>query len=95
MKLTQKSNGETCIRCQAPDAYSCHYNGVYQYMYGKGTGIKCSDIATAEFCHQCDQIFSEGLNDFFKDRTDKSEQFLHYIMLTNIRRFKNGVLIVG
>lgn len=92
-KLTQASKGTSCIKCGAPDAYSCHFNGAYQHQYGKGRGIKCHDLATAEFCHRCDQDYSEGVNIHGGDE-ERESYFLHYIMLTNIRRFKNGVLKV-
>lgn len=91
-KLTASSKGQTCIRCGSPDAYACHLNGPRQHSYGKGRGIKCNDLATAEFCYECDQMFSEGSLDGFTDKWDKSEQFLHYIMLTNIRRIERGVI---
>ena len=91
-KLTQLSKGQSCIRCGAPDAYSCHYNGHRQYMLGKGRGKKCHDLATAEFCHRCDLDFSEGNFNEFVSKIDKSEQFLFFIMLTNIRRLENGVI---
>ncbi|HAD31547.1 MAG: hypothetical protein CL578_22500 [Alteromonadaceae bacterium] len=93
-KLTQKSKGTTCIRCGSPDAYSCHYNGEMQHWYGKGRGQKCSDMATAEFCYVCDQLFSEGVN-IYHNKAERSEMFLHFIMLTNIRRFNEGVLKVA
>lgn len=93
-KLTKASKGTNCIRCDAPDAYSCHYNGQRQFMYGKGRGIKCHDIATAELCYNCDQIFSEGKLERWEAEDERSEEFLHLIMMTNIRRFKNGVLKV-
>jgi len=90
-KLTQSAKGKTCIRCGAPDAYACHYNGPRQHAYGKGRSIKGHDLASAEFCHSCDQQFSEGVmpNDCI-NKWDKSEMFLHLIMLTNIRRWENG-----
>jgi len=91
-KLTKSSNGSECIRCGAPDAYSCHYNGPRQHDYGKGRGIKCNDLATAEFCYACDQDFSEGSKPEGLTRWERSEAFLHWIMLTNIRRIENGVI---
>jgi hypothetical protein len=93
-KLTQSTKGKTCIRCGSPDAYSCHYNGPMQHAYGKGRGIKCHDIATAEFCHECDQRFSEGstFREQWESRWERSEEFLHWIMMTNIRRIKDGDL---
>jgi hypothetical protein len=94
-KLTDKSKGKTCIRCGSPDAYSAHFNGTYQHQYGKGRGIKCHDLATAEFCYVCDQLFSEGTTSGFHNQGDRDSQFLHYIVLTNIRRFNDGVLKVA
>ena len=91
-KLTKSSKGHVCIRCGASDAYSAHYNGPRQHSYGKGRGCKASDLASAEFCYECDQMFSEGSVDGFTDKWDRSEQFLHFIMLTNIRRLKRGVI---
>jgi len=91
-KLTQSSKGEDCIRCGAPNAYSCHYNGIRQHFLGKGRGIKANDLATAEFCHNCDNDFSEGNLSGFIDDTDRSEQFLFFVTMTNIRRLKNGVI---
>ena len=99
-KLTQASNGNNCIRCGAPDAYAAHYNGPRQMDYGKGRGIKCHDMATADLCHRCDQIFTEGSTTNpngspWRDKWDRSEEFLHLIMLTNIRRFENNTLTTG
>ena len=102
-KLTDASKGVACIKCGGQNAYSCHYNGPRQHDYGKGRGIKCSDMATAEFCKKCDALFSEGTTAasikklfdivmFWKDKWDRSEEFLHWCMMTNIRRFKNEVL---
>ena len=91
-KLTKLSKGATCIRCDAPNAYSCHYNGTYQHQYGKGRGIKCHDLATAEFCHSCDQEFTEGSKKSFASIDHRDAQFLHFIMKTNIRRFNSGVI---
>jgi len=102
-KLTDASKGVFCIRCGKHGAYSCHYNGPRQHDYGKGRGIKCSDIATAEFCNDCDNVFSEGTTQslvlrlygavvYWDTKWDRSEEFLHWCMLTNIRRFENMVL---
>lgn len=93
-KLTNSSKGVTCIRCGAPEAYSCHYNGPRQHSYGKGRGKKCNDLTTAEFCYKCDQIFTEGSTKEFENKWDRSECFLHWVMLTNIRRLEEGVLKV-
>ena len=90
-KLTKASKGSACIRCGVDGAYSCHYNGTFQHAYGKGMGKKCHDLATAEFCFNCDRVFSEGTS-IYKNSIERDQMFFHYIMLTNIRRFENGVL---
>lgn len=92
--IRKSAKGQYCIRCGAPPdtVRACHYNGFRQHTYGKGRGIKCHDLASAELCFNCDQLFSEGKLDFFDSKLDRSEQFLHLCMLTNIRRFENGVI---
>ena len=91
-KLTESSRGKDCIKCGAPDAYACHYNGPRQHDYGKGRGIKCHDLVTAELCYKCDQEFTEGSTSFkWHGKWERSEDFLHYVTLTNIRRFEEGV----
>lgn len=93
-KLTDASNGKDCIRCHGDDAYACHYNGDLQHIFGKGRGIKCSDIATADFCHRCDQKYAEGQNTGFRDAIERNEKWLKWVTLTNIRRFNDEVLKV-
>jgi hypothetical protein len=49
---------------------------------------------TADFCHTCDQDYSEGNKNNFDSDNQRDAMFLHYIALTNIRRFNRGVLKV-
>ena len=94
-KITKAANGVTCIKCGScmGTVRACHYNGVRQHSYGKGWGIKLHDLMTAEFCDKCDAEFSEGsCSDRWESRWDRSEEFLHYIALTNIRRFNSGII---
>lgn len=91
-KLTQSAKGQCCIRCGAPDAYACHYNGIRQHHFGKGRGIKANDFMTAEFCYKCDMDFTEGSTADFVDKTDRSEQFLFWIAMTNLRRIENNII---
>ena len=86
-KLTESSRGKTCIKCGREGAYSCHYNGKRQHSYGKGRGIKGNDVASAEFCHACDNRFSEGSTDpMWATKWERSEEFQHWILMTIIRR---------
>jgi len=92
-KITKASNGSNCIRCGSGNAYSCHYNGPRQHSYGKGRGCKANDLATAELCYECDQIFTEGSTvENCNGKWERSEEFLHLIMLTNMRRFDEGII---
>jgi hypothetical protein len=58
---------------------------------------------TAEFCQRCDVIFTEGstasklkqehgIEVFWETKYERSEEFLFWIAMTNIRREKNGVI---
>ena len=94
-KLTKSAKGVSCIRCgREGETRAAHFNGTYQHQYGKGRGIKAHDMVTAELCHACDQLFTEGSTGSFTSKDDRDAQFLHLICLTNIRRFDNGVLKV-
>ena len=61
-------------------------------MFGKGRGIKGNDFMTAEFCYKCDQRFSEGSCIEYDNKWERSEEFLFWIALTNIRRLENNIL---
>ncbi len=95
-KITQSARGEECIRCQddTGKVRACHYNGPRQHVYGKGRGIKCNDRASADFCDKCDAVFTEGTTDpeRWANKWERSEEFHYWIMLTNFRRDKKGVL---
>jgi hypothetical protein len=81
-----------CIRCgREGETRNCHYNGFRQHQYGKGRGVKCADTMTAEFCQACDDLFSEKNYGMWarlggSKSIERSEEFLHWISMTNIRR---------
>ena len=83
---------QICIRCGKPgETRRAHYNGYRSYSYGKGRGRKCSDVATAEFCNDCDQLFSESSYPLYaggSKSVERSEEFLHWIIMTAIRHEK-------
>ncbi len=98
-KITESAKDQPCIRCDTNDGTTMarHYNGLRQHWYGKGRGIKADDIATADFCDACDFIFTEGRNitgdgERAGKSINRSEMFLHYIIMSNISRRKRGVL---
>ena len=93
-KITESAKGQSCIRCGHPESFAAHYNGKRQHSYGKGRGVKCNDLLTAEFCAKCDKDFTEGsmILIWGDNKWERSEEFLHWIMLTNIRRLERGVI---
>lgn len=92
-KITKSAKDQSCIRCDIDGTTrACHYNGPRQHSYGKGRGIKCDDLMTADFCHDCDQDFTEGTTHLWENEWERSEDFLHWIAMTNIRRIKQGVI---
>lgn len=95
--ITKSSRGQACINCGIEDGTICarHYNGHHQHIFGKGTGKKCHDLATADLCDNCERPFSEGKIDMFLSSADRSDEFLKLCMLTNIRRMNQGVINAG
>ena len=107
-KMLDAAKDVPCIRCgKEGETRACHYNGVCQDVFGKGRGQKCDDLMTAEFCHLCDQRFTEGkLEPWYAEQKEeladiharnnakwlRSQEFLYFISLTNIRRIERGIL---
>jgi len=92
-KELNKAKHRPCIRCGIDgETRASHYNGFRSYAYGKGRGIKGSDVVTAEFCHRCDDTFSESNYHKWEGGSkniERSEEFLHWVIMTNIRRAGN------
>ena len=70
-----------CVRCEADDGtiVGAHYTGIRQHAYGKGRGLKGSDIAVAFLCRACHEYFDQPAE---RKSIERSEEFLHCIMLT-------------
>ncbi len=89
-KLRRVDPDEPCVRCgNVGSTVLAHYSGLRQHSYGKGRGIKGSDLAAALLCGACHDFF-----DSYKTPNDweRSEEFLHLCMLTVIRRHAMGVI---
>ena len=88
--LRKLADGMPCVRCGlVGETCLRHYNGFRAHSYGKGRGIKCSDIAAAEMCQACNDLFDEKNYHLWPGGSksiERSEEFLHYCMMTNIRR---------
>lgn len=99
-KLLDLAKGQSCIRCGANDGtvVPAHYQGFRSHSFGKATGLKPSDVAVAHLCHRCHCYFDSNESSDYEDawarKIDRSEQFQHYIILTLIRLFKQGRIVV-
>ena len=96
-KLLSSARGASCVNCGAQDdtVVSAHYQGLRSLSYGKGKGQKPHDILVADLCHKCHTAFDNyenGEGDEFQRKIDRSEQFQHAILLTIIRRIREGVI---
>ncbi len=82
---TDAAADQECVRCWKSDGtiVAAHYTGLHQHQYGKGRSIKCSDIATADLCHDCHTWFDQPTE---RKSIERSEEFLHCILMTIIRR---------
>lgn len=100
-KLLDAANGKSCVNCGTRDGtvVAAHLTGYRAHQYGKGRGIKPHDICTADLCMKCHAAFDKykasefdasNPDESFMAKIDQSEQFLHCILLTIIRRIDEG-----
>ena len=92
--MADARSGKSCIACKREDGtiYGRHYNGQRQHKYLKGRGIKCHPFLVADLCSLCDSEFQEGSvpkNDYVQ-RSEYSEAFQHWCLMSLIRREKEG-----
>lgn len=74
---------QTCVLCGSDHGVvSAHYTGPRQHSYGKGRGVKGSDLITAHLCHDCHKDFDTPMS---RKSIEQSEEFLHAVALTIIR----------
>jgi hypothetical protein len=90
------SNGETCVRCNRliEGVVGAHYTGVRRGSYGGGYGIKVHDCLVADLCQEC-HTHMDTLSRDKEGRWGHSEEFLHYIALTIVKRFESGKFRIG
>ena len=105
-KYTSRSHELKCVSCGRPFAESCHYTGVRQQSLGKGRGTKCTDLGTADLCHECHAQFDNYSRpvpelSLIRNKLDPeefdyikkifiSEEFMYYVFLTIHRRLELG-----
>lgn len=97
-KLLSAARGQSCVNCGASDGtvVAAHYQGMRQHQFGKGRGIKPHDLCIADLCARCHQEFDTSVGSVFSDvyvrKIDLSERFLFCILMTLLRRVRDGVL---
>ena len=96
--LLNGARDQSCVNCGAMDntVVACHYQGMRSSHYGKGMGKKPDDIFVADLCSKCHRAFdsyevSDAENRTFR-RIDHSEQFQHLILITIVRRIRQGLI---
>lgn len=84
VRLHDVKAGKICVRCGAQDGtiVPAHYSGFRKHTYGAGTGIKVDDRLTADLCGVC----HEYMDSVRIDDIQHSEEFLHLIFLTQLKR---------
>ena len=89
-KEDREAEHRPCIRCGKPgETRNAHYCGYRSYAYGKGRSTKGSRVAMAEVCQDCDDYLSEANYGHWKGGSkniERSEEFLHFCIMTLIRR---------
>lgn len=91
--MTYGAKDQSCIKCGSKErVVFAHYSGPRQHDYGKGRGVKGHDLIGADFCQGCHDYYD--LKGYLKDinKWEASEEFLHYCVLTQVRRYRQGVL---
>lgn len=103
--LRDAAEGQRCIRCSGQETVvSAHYTGKRRSAYGGGLGRKVHDLAMAHLCQRChvwmDQLLRANKRSELKDDDEDtiqwmhSEEFQHLVILTIIRLYEQGTLIV-
>lgn len=98
--MLSSARGQPCVNCGVNDGtvVAAHYTGLRAHQYGKGTGHKPHDIVVADLCMKCHSSFDNhtkqsSFTEIVK-KIDLSEQFLHLIIKTLLRRIDQGVITV-
>lgn len=90
-RLRDSARGQPCACCGVEDDTIClaHYTGIRQHSFGKGRGIKGSDIAAAPLCALCHARFDQPKE---RKSVEMSEEFLYLIVMNLIQAAEAGRL---
>jgi len=94
--LRKAAEGQNCIRCNFKDdtTVGAHYTGARRMSYGGGFGRKVHDLVMAHLCARCHTWMDQLARKDGSPEWEHSEEFLHLVMLTIIRLFDQGYLVV-
>lgn len=99
-KYLAAAQGEGCVNCGTNDGtvVAAYYQGLRSQAFGKVTGIKPHDVLVADLCARCHRKFDNYMTSPFEEKymrgIDHSEQFMFAVLMTMIRRIKQGVIKV-
>ncbi len=94
-KLRDAPNGKPCVRCGGRREFTvgAHYTGMRRGSYGGGLSQKVWDLCIADLCDVC-HIFMDRVSRDKSKAIEHSEEFQHLVLLTLMRRFDEGVIVV-
>jgi hypothetical protein len=96
--LRKAAKDQYCVRCNAHDdtIVGAHYTGIRRLNFGGGFGKKVHDLVMAHLCFNChtwmDQLARKDASD--ENGWRHSEEFLFLVMLTVLRLYDQGFLVV-
>jgi hypothetical protein len=93
--LRDAARDQNCIRCGAKDQTTvlAHYTGARRLSYGGGLGRKVHDLVGAHLCYRCHQDM-DLLSRSAADKWLHSEEFQHLVILTILRLYEQGTILV-
>jgi hypothetical protein len=97
-KMLEAAKGQSCVNCGVNDdtIVACHYQGMRADAFGRGKGRKAHDLLVADLCSGCHSSFDNYSASMVADplfkKIDLSELFMYCVLMTLIRRVRQGVL---
>lgn len=96
--LRAAAKDQYCVRCNACDGtvVGAHYTGTRRLSYGGGFGKKVHDLVMAHLCFKCHTVMDQLARKDASVATEynHSEEFQHLVLLTILRLYDQGFLLV-
>ena len=95
MNLRAHAQGQNCVRCGHDGSDGtvvlAHYTGARRLAYRGGYGLKSNDLCAAHLCGPCHEHM-DRLSREKETKWEHSEEFQHYVLLTILRLWDQGVI---